>query len=36
MPIGYYDTNVFFVITGYCGKYGEFVECNELPVDSKN
>lgn len=35
-PIGYYDTNGFFVITGHCDKYGEFVEDNELAVNLKN
>lgn len=26
IPTGYYDTNGFFVITGYCDKHGKFVE----------
>lgn len=26
IPTGYYDTNGFFVIAGYCDKHGKFVE----------
>ena len=29
MPTGYYDTNGFFVITGYCDKYGNYIEDNK-------
>ena len=35
MPTGYYDTNGFFVIAGYCDKHGKFVEDNKSPVNLK-
>ena len=36
IPTGYYDTNGFFVIAGYCDRHGKFVEDNKLPVNIKN
>lgn len=36
MPTGYYDTNGFFVIAGYCDKHGKFVEDDKSPVNLKN
>ena len=35
MPTGYYDTNGFFVIAGYCDKQGKFVEDNKSPGNLK-
>lgn len=35
-PTGYYDTNGFFVIAGYCDKNGKFVEDDKSPVNLKN
>ena len=32
---GYYDTNGFFVIAGYCDRHGKFVEDDKLPVNIK-
>ena len=36
MPTGYYDTNGFFVIAGYCDKHGKFVEDDKSPANLKN
>ena len=36
IPTGYYDTNGFSVIAGYCDKNGKFVEDDKQPVNLKN